>query len=210
MLKRFAILIAYMLPFIGMGDVLRWTVDENATVDGEPSVYALLSLVPDDDLHNPAARVKISGGGLTSPIYLDNWIQDSETDQYYLDEGGGYYGILVGDSGSGYYGVQSQQSHVSTELAMEALFSIELGRMDWDDDTYMSGMFQVLAESDKFTYEQVRSHMYPTFDLNPPVTDWNPTYYHTVSPEPSSLLLLLIGASLLILKRQWNILNSTL
>jgi len=84
---------------------------------------------------------------------------------------------------------------------MEALFSIELGKMTWDDDTYMSGAFQVLAESDKYTYEQVMAHMYPTFDLNPPVTDWKPTYYYT-TPEPSTSLLYLLGVSLLMLRRK--------
>lgn len=85
---------------------------------------------------------------------------------------------------------------------MEALFSIELGRMDWDDDTWMSGAFQVLAESDKYTYEQVRAHMYPAFDLYPSVPEWNPTYYHTVSPEPNSGILLLIGIGFLGLRRK--------
>ncbi len=68
-----AILIACLAFLNGSGDVLLWTVDGDATVDGESSVYTFLSPVPDDDLHNPAARVKISGGGLTSPIYLDNY-----------------------------------------------------------------------------------------------------------------------------------------
>ena len=86
---------------------------------------------------------------------------------------------------------------------MEALFSIEIGKMTWDDDTYMSGTFQVMAESDKYTYEQVMEHMYLTFDLNPPVTDWNPTYYHTV-PEPSTFLLGIIGLGLLLMKRKSN------
>lgn len=159
-----------------------------------------MSPVPDDDLHNPAARVKISGGGLTSPIYLDNYLSGEDTDAMELDVGGGYYGIWVGNIG-GYYGVKLQQSYVPTELAMEALFSIELGRMDWDDDTYMSGSFKVLAESDKYTYEQVRSYMYPTFDLNPPVTDWKPMSYYS-TPEPNSGILFLIGIGFLGLMRK--------
>ena len=84
---------------------------------------------------------------------------------------------------------------------MEALFSIELGKMTWDDDTYMSGAFQVLAESDKYTYEQIRSHLYPTFDLNPPVTDWKPMSYYS-TPEPNSGILLLMGLGFLGLKRK--------
>ena len=81
------------------------------------------------------------------------------------------------------------------------MFSIELGRMDWDDDTWMSGIFTVLAESDQYTYEQVKQHMYPTFDLNPPVTDWMPLNFHTI-PEPSSGLLLLFGLAPLLLARK--------
>ena len=202
MIRRLtALVLACAISLFGYGDVLLWTVDGDATVDGESSVYTFLSPVPDDELHNPAARVKISGGGLSSPIYLDNYsFPDEYADTMELDVGGGYLGVWVGDIG-GYYGVDYQQSHVPTELAMEVLYSIELGRMDWDDDTYMSGAFQVLAESDKYTYEQVREHMYPTFDLNPPVTDWKPMSYYSV-PEPNSFILLSFGICLLGLRRK--------
>lgn len=200
-MRGFIFICLACLAFLtGSGDVLLWTVDGDATVDGGgASVYALLSPVPDDDLHFPAARVKISGGGLTSPIYLDNYWSDKDTGEWGLE--GGDVGVWVGDSGSGYYGAMLKQSHVPSELAMEALFSIEIGKMTWDDDTYMSGAFQVLAESDKYTYEQVRAYMYPTFDLNPPVTDWIPTQYHT-TPEPSTSLLCIIGFGVLMLKRK--------
>lgn len=182
------------------GDILQWTVSEDATVDGIFNLYTFMSPIPDDEFTNPAGRVKVSGGGLTSPIYLDNYIPDEDTSAGSLDVGGGYYGIYVGDDGSGRYGINLMQAHVPSELAMEVLFSIELGRMDWDDDTYMSGIFTVLAESDQYTYEQVRQHMYPTFDLNPPVTDWKPLNFHSI-PEPSSSLLLLMGIGLLALRR---------
>ena len=106
-----------------------------------------ISQIPEDDLNNPAARVKVSGGGLSEPIYLDNYYRFEDSDYAELDVGGGYYGVWI-DAG----GIQAQQSHVPSELAMEALFSIEIGQMNWDDDSYMSGAFQVLAESDKYTY----------------------------------------------------------
>lgn len=186
--------------FPARGDMLWWTVNGDAMIDGLPSISSFLSIVPDDDLHNPAGRVKLSGGGLAEPVYLDNLFSDPETDTYYLDEGGGYLGVWIGDTGSPYYGVEYQQSHFPTELGTEMLFSIELGRMDWDDDTYMSGKFEVLAESDKYTYEMVKDHMYPLSDLNPPVTDWMPMNYYSV-PEPSSSLLLLVGIGLLALRR---------
>jgi len=73
MKRLIAILFSCLAFLTGSGDVLLWTVNGDATVDGESSVYALLSPVPEDDLHNPAARIKISGGGLSSPIYLDNY-----------------------------------------------------------------------------------------------------------------------------------------
>lgn len=46
--------------------------------------------------------------------------------------------------------------------------------------------------------------MYPTFDLNPPVTDWIPMNYHTIppAPEPNSLVLLLLGGGMILLKRR--------
>ena len=45
--------------------------------------------------------------------------------------------------------------------------------------------------------------MYPTFDLNPPVTDWMPLNFHTI-PEPTTflLLLLLLGFGILALRRK--------
>ena len=91
--KILAIFALYMFSFAGIGDVLLWTVDGDATVDRESSVYTFLSPVPDDDLHNPAARIKISGGGLSSPIYLDNYWQDEDTSAWELDVGGGYFGV---------------------------------------------------------------------------------------------------------------------
>ena len=79
-MKRFLLgFFSCIIPFVGMGDVLLWMVD------WESSVYAFLSPVPEDDLHSPAARVKISGGGLTSPIYLDNHWQDEDASAWELD-----------------------------------------------------------------------------------------------------------------------------
>ena len=109
------------------GDVLKWTVDENATVDGTMSIYQFATAIPEDDLNYPAARVKLSGGSLSSPVYLDNYWQEEGSDHFELDEGGGYYGVWIGDTGSGRYGVMLQQSFVSSEIAAEALFSIEIG-----------------------------------------------------------------------------------
>ena len=91
-----------MFTLASFGDVMLWTVDGDATVDGTSSVYAFLSPVPEDDLHNPAARVKISGGGLSSPVYLDNYWSDEDTGEWGLE--GGDVGVWVGDPGSGYYG----------------------------------------------------------------------------------------------------------
>lgn len=89
--RVFAALVICMLAFAGKGDVLLWTVSENATVDGTTDLYTFMSPIPDDDLHNPAGRVKLSGGGLVEPMYLDNWTQDIDTDQWYLDDGGGLF-----------------------------------------------------------------------------------------------------------------------
>lgn len=206
MIRRLtALVLACAISLFGYGDVLLWTVDENATVDGVSSIYSFLSPVPDDDLHYPAARVKISGGGLSEPIYLDNYWEEEGADHAELDVGGGYYGVWAGDPGSGYYGVQLQQSYVPSELASEALFSIEVGKMTWDDDTYMSGVFEVLAESDKYTYEQLiaNNYIYETFSIAPPGTDWTPMSYHT-TPEPSTSIMCIIGLGVLMLKRKTN------
>ena len=202
--RIFATAVVCALARFACADVMLWTVDENATVDDAYSVMTFLSPVPDDDLHNPAARVKVSGGGLAEPVYLDNFFQEDPDGPYMLDEGGGYYGVWAGDPGSGHYGVMIQQSHLPTELAMEALFSIEIGQMNWDDDTYMSGAFQVLAESDKYTYEQVLSHTYEIASIAPPVTDWKPMNYYSVGsvPEPSSGLLAAVGLCVLALRRR--------
>ena len=193
------------MPMSGFGDVLLWTLDGDALVDGTESIESFLADVPEDDLHNPAVRVKISGGNLSSPIYIDNYVEDEDEDTHIkcLDEGSGYFGVWVGEVG-GRYGAHLNQSEVPSELGQEVLFAIEVGLMTWDDDEYTSGIFTVLAESDPYTYEQILAHTTARQDISPPKGDWKPMFYYTHPPvpEPSTALLTMIGLGLIGLMRK--------
>lgn len=78
----------------------------------------------------------------------------------------------------------------------EYVFVIELGN-------YESGVWSMLAVSEEATYADLfkNRHIDTPSDYNQnPVTPWAPTAY--VVPEPSSGLLVLVGAALLALRRR--------
>ena len=207
MLKKFIYLILIcILPFIGMGDVLIWTVNDSAIIhkdDGETEgIYAFLSPYEEADGMAACARVKVTGGGLTEPIILPIYLGDgtwnSDIDPEMVE-----WGVELGESGDGRgYGAYWNQSLIPNEATAETLFQIELG--------HGVDNWETVAYSDYYTKAMLDKQSYTAGSIAPLGNDWGgwtPTDFYTTSPappipEPTTGLLFLVGASLLTLKRK--------
>ena len=138
-----------------------------------------------------SARVAVTGGGLTdaTPLILGyisgNEFVSSGADEIALD--------LTPPP-------QTMYAFITDYASAEYSFTIELG-------SYDTGEWTTLATSASLTYQQlqtgdgVNGSYITTYDgtLPTPQGIWAPTSYNV--PEPSSGLLMLIGASLLALRR---------
>ena len=182
-----------------MGDVLLWLVDTTATVDGG-SIFQYISAIPEDDYNWNAARVRVSGGSLSSPQYLPIYGEDEFGNTELLD---GDMGMSFGESG-GFWGCGvpvGNQSPILNGLLGEYLFAVELGRGHWDETTDFVS-WTTLAQSADIRGEDLAGYIYPQYDLNPPTNGiWIPTEFYTV-PEPSTMLLILLGVSVVLLRRK--------
>ena len=216
-------LLAAILVMIGMmgqaDEVLLWSVSDVAHLDQNKPVYVYdngtgAAIMPflsdysssfsgwDDDYNCFAARVAVFGGGMPEPGILplryDGSWEDGElgSDIYY-------------DNGSGYWGSIYNQSRIPDEATIETLMQMEIGHLSWDDD--YNYMWQTIAWSDALTLDEIHRETYIPGTIDPPKESWGgwmPTKFYTINPyvppvpEPSSLLLALIGSSLLMLKRK--------
>ena len=140
-----------------------------------------------------SARVVVTGGNLSeeTPLilgYIDgNTVVNSGTDEIALDESSPP--------------PQTMYAFVTEYASAEHSFAIELG-------SYDSGEWTTLATSASLTYQQlqtgdgVNGSYLTTYDATLPMPQgiWAPQSYNV--PEPSSGLLILIGASLLALRRR--------
>lgn len=202
-----------LLSFSVMGDVLLWMVDENTTVDGNP-IQQFLVEYPSDDDNWPAARVKlVSSDGTTSRIlriYFGEGIEeDGDWGAELMDSGNGWgAGAPRGlQSRTGYNTIGTIQGQLSGDIpsyppeVLEALLIMELGYNSWDDDVG-DYVWRTLAESSPETYADLRQHMYAESDIGPSSPDpWSPDFYTTV-PEPSISILVIVGFSVLALRRE--------
>lgn len=198
MRKIFLTLFSFILPFVAnTEEILWWMVDDTATVDGR-EIMGFLSYYGEDDDNWNAARVKMTGAD-QSYVFLDV-VWDGER----FD---GYEGIWIGDGGdgrwgTGYWGTQSPIDGLADELIQEAVFQIELGHV-----TYIEVLDAIewvtLAETDPYSKEMLSAYIYERGTLWPGADfQWTPTQFHTVIPEPNADILVLIGASLIVLKRK--------
>ena len=138
-----------------------------------------------------SARVVVTGGALTeeTPLIL-GYVADnafvSGAEEIALDESPP---------------PQTMYAFVTEYASAEYSFAIELG-------SYDSGEWTTLATSASLTYQQlqtgdgVNGSYLTTYDATLPMPQgiWAPTSYNV--PEPSSGLLILIGASFLALRRR--------
>ena len=211
-LSRFALLAVAILSagfsLAEGSDVLYWMIDDNAVITTDPAnntTTTIGSFFSNINTYFPdlstgegsafAARVRVTGGNITEDTFLDLYIPG-----YGLDEGGGAYGVEFSNVG-GYWGAgvptgnQSPSGDYSAG-SPEYSFIVELGNIDSSDN------WTTVATSAAATYSSLADYIHETFDINPSsMAVWTPTQF-TAVPEPSSGLLVLIGASLLALRRR--------
>lgn len=200
MLKFVFITVLSLITSVSMSEVLMWQLNDTATVDGS-SIYTFISAVGEDDDNWPAARVKVSGGQLVEPIYLDIWGENEFTGQPELWEGSGENGVWIGDVGGGYWGTGLNQSTLDAGIAADCIFVMQIGKNTYDAMTDTINWI-TLAESNPEYKSLLENHIYEEFSLAPlSETAWTPTEFHTVVPEPSSPVLIMAGLSILMLIR---------
>ena len=201
-MKRFLVILTLcMFSFVGMGDALYWMIDETSYVDNDP-IKTFISPLPDDEDNWAVGRVKITTStGVVK--YLDIYSPDGNINNV-GETYPGAEGVWIGGGGV-FFGAEGNQGILPADVDPASSFAIELGINHWIDDGTEEGQinFELLAITDPHTYEQIEAFIHPQGSLGPPdLATWNPTYYHTVSPEPNSFLLLSLGLCLLGLKRK--------
>ena len=214
-MKKFIILIGFILfntyckafhPFIDGDPVLYWMSDDSVLVDDTPITTFIAPFYYDEDGftgYDAAIRVKVTGGDLSSPIFLnirgDNETFDGTDGMPFSDgsDTGDYWG-----AGSPTGNKSLLTDSLTKELLDEYVFQMELGKYDEMQDW----AFVTLAASDPKTFQQLADsgYIHITFDLNPPLSSiWNPNFYtHPPVPEPSTSLLTMIGLGLIGLMRK--------
>ena len=177
----------YFLAICGIAhseEIMYWMVNESATVD-DTSISIFLSDYPEDDTHWSAARIKVTGPGI-GMRYLD-----IESPEY--GKTSGEEGAWIGDAGDGYgvstgnWATQSPLAldGIDQELFKEAMFSVELGYLTWDEVLDVVD-WVTLAETDPIAKSALSQYLYERGTLLPPgYEQYVPTDFHTV-PEPSS------------------------
>ena len=189
----------------GESDVLYWMVDgTTAKVDSTSTVAAFFDAYgASTDSSWYAARVRVTGGDITSDTFLDFYNSEGT-----IDEGMGQYGIMFDDgSASGYCGMgvpdgtQSPSGSYSAGTP-EYSFIVELGNVIYDESNG-TATWTTLATTSEFSYSSLATdYILPTFQMNPVAfSAWSPTEFATV-PEPSSGLLTALGLALLALRRR--------
>ena len=193
-----AVVVAAGLLSADESDVLYWMVDDVATVTSgnNPSVSIQEFFASPEFVGSSfAARIRVTGEGITEDTFLDLYIPG-----YGIDVGGGEYGVEFGTIG-GYWGAgvptgnQSPSGDYSAGTP-EYSFIVELGNIDANDN------WTTVATSATAAYSELAAYIHPTFDMDPSsVAVWTPDTF-TVVPEPSSGLLAAIGLALLALRRK--------
>lgn len=218
MMKKLSIFLLLVLGMAGPAeDILLWQVNDSATVDGTP-IQDFLVQYPETDDAWSAVRVRLTLPNQSTSTILDINFGDGIWED-------GYWGVWLGDTGNGWgagvpTGNQSRTGYktmstiqeiidsngvtIDSGEVLEALFVMELGYNTWDDGVG-DYLWTTLAETNPELYSELRSrYMYESSDVAPPViTPWTPIqfYTHPPVPEPSAVLLMLIGAGILGLKR---------
>ena len=192
--------------------VLYWMVDDTAqvttlghgaTADSTQGLTSFIDSMPaetDDSWY--AARIRVTGGDMTAPVFLTLYSSDGTTES-------GELGVWLGDNGAGFWGAgvpTGNQSPIGSYAAgtPEYNFCVEIGNVIWDENSETASWVETIAQSDPVSYTWLyeAQHIGEAFDLDPQEgMVWTPTSFTEV-PEPSSGLLMLIGGGLLALRRR--------
>ena len=185
-------------------DVLYWMVGDGAQVDNGDAVYSITDFFstfgPADSSY--AARVRVTGGDISSDTFLDIYGPD-ETGSFKMLSGD--LGVDFLDTGSGYWGAgvptgnQSPSGDYSAGTP-EYAFIVELGNVAWDQNG--NGSWTTLATSAPANYSTLGEYIAKSFDMTLPTTKiWQPMHF-TAVPEPSCGLMVLLGTAALALRRR--------
>jgi len=93
MLKKIALIFLIVFGFLSHGDVLLWTIDSTATVDGN-SIYSFVSPLPDDDDNWAVGRLKVitGSGEVIYPVMASSGGDMNTPPDYYPGEEGVWIG----------------------------------------------------------------------------------------------------------------------
>lgn len=137
-----ATIVLVAFAFAASADVMLWTVDANAIVDGSSDIFTFLTPMPydEDNVYGAKVAMKDSNGNFIR--YLDN----------YFDYGGGdtewsNMDVDIGHPSDSQVGVSWMQSKMSNDELMEMAFQIELGHNIWNYATEMYD-WTTIAKSD--------------------------------------------------------------
>ena len=199
-MKKILVIFALcVLPFTGVAwdnadSIMYWQLGDagNIVDDGPNDVYTFLGF----DHANDEIGVRIAAydkdGNLVkylNPVYPDSPEVPGGIDWEYNDEWIGTRDDLPARNRQAYYGPDDY---------LEMLFQMQVG--NYDEDFNFNPMLWTKGELVD------GKHWYDTGSILPPGTEWTPTAFYTINPvspvpEPSSSLLLLLGISILMLKR---------
>lgn len=201
------VLAIFFIPFNGWGseEVLYWMVDDTSVVhywDG--TTENIVNLVPDAIDTSLAARVRVTGGGLSEDTFPDFYFSDPDDPYAAGFTWDGSMGIDFGESGGHWgCGVPVGNKSIITDFSSpEYSFIIELGNYHYDESTDTES-WTTVASSASQSYSSLQGNIYTSFDISPPTTGiWNPHDFYAPLPEPNSFILLSIGISMLLLRRK--------
>ena len=194
-MKKIIFLTLFFTSMISNAATVLWAaLDENSVVSTDGSTQYILDYRNNAGQYINAARIVIDDG--PAPL----WIPEYGGDPAYWETE--YPEVCLQDE-DGWYGMPKWSSQFNMEENPDNDMAVifELGYIDWDS----TDPFVTLAVAES-TYGQLDldNHIYPAGTLAPPTeANWMPTvfYANSLVPEPSTSILLLVGAGGLLLRR---------
>ncbi len=189
-LLKFILVAALAAPLCARASTVLWfSVDVTAPVVTDTETYSVDTFIDAATGKGiNAVRVRVSGSGVPDDTFL----------MLYFDGGAGWEsaeGLNIAELA----GAQYQPADMSGYALSGNRFTLELGYIDMDDE---SAEFTAFATAEA-SYDELLARGYTSAGgvSVPSQTPWTPTYYVPV-PEPSSALLLVLGAAVIASRRR--------